>query len=66
MPVFVCVCVLNECHKTTTKPKNTIKLLAVVQEFIFIYTSRYILLQYTLLKLRSPKPFAPTLNTNFL
>ena len=75
MPVFVCVCVcvcvLNGCHKITTKPKNIINLLAVVQEFIFIYTSRYILLQYILLqypllKLRSSKPFAFTLNTYFL
>jgi len=57
--------VLNECHKIAAKPKNT-NLLAVLQEFIFIYTSRYILLQCPLLKLRPSKPFAFTLNTNFL
>jgi len=65
---YLCVCVflLNECHKVASKPKNVINLLAMVQEFIFIYTSRYILLQYPLLKLRSSKRFAFTLNTNFL
>ena len=60
--VCLCVCVLNVCHKITSKPENIINLLAMVQEFNFIYTSQYI----SLLELRPSKHFGSTLHTDFL